>query len=229
MGVGILLVGAVVYTFYRSQLLFLLLLPCACWYPLYQKKVLQQKRLRQLNLQFKEGIRILAASLSAGYSIENALVVSGRELEMLYGGEGMITMEFAYMVQQLRMNRSIEQVMTEFGERSGLEDIDNFAGIFSVAKRSGGQLVPIINHTVGVIQDKIQVQEEIRTLTSSKQFEQKIMNLIPFLIIFYIDGTSPGFFNMMYETVMGRVLMSGCLLVYLGSLVLSKKILKIEV
>ena len=88
--------------------------------------------------------------------------------------------------------------------------------------------MPIINHTVGVMNDKIQVQEEIRTLTSSRQFEQKIMNLIPFLIILYIDGTSPGFFNMMYESTMGRVIMSVCLAVYLTAYLMSGMILKIE-
>ena len=73
-----------------------------------------------------------------------------------------------------------------------------------------------------------QVKEEIRTMTSSVQFEQKIMNGIPFLMIFYIDMTSPGFFGVMYETVLGRLIMTGCLAVYLLSMVLSRKILDIR-
>lgn len=228
LAVGLAVDGVIAYTFYRNIYVFLALLPLVFLYPVYRKKELKEKRLRELNLQFKEAILILASSLSAGYSIENALDISGQELQTLYGSQGLITREFAYMVQQIRMNRPVESVMMELGERSGLEDVENFARIFSVAKRSGGQLVPIINHTVGVMNDKIQVQEEIRTLTSSRQFEQKIMNLIPFLIILYIDGTSPGFFNMMYESTMGRVIMSVCLAVYLTAYLMSGMILKIE-
>lgn len=228
LGIGIAVIGVVAYTFYRSVAVFLVLLPAAVFYTYYRRKKLTEKRLRELNLQFKEGILILSSSLSAGYSIENALDISGRELQVLYGTQGLITREFAYMVQQMRMNRPVETVMTEFGERSGLDDVENFARIFTAAKRSGGQLVPIINHTVGVINDKILVQEEIRTLTSSKQFEQKIMNLIPFLIILYIDGTSPGFFNIMYESVMGRVIMSICLTMYIIAYVMADKILNIQ-
>lgn len=37
------------------------------------------------------------------------------------------------------------------------------------------------------------MQEEIRLMTAQKQFEQKIMNLLPLLIVLYIDLTSPGF------------------------------------
>lgn len=226
-GMGVGLDGIIAYTFYRSWTVFILLLPVAVAFPLYRRRELQKKRLLQLTVEFKEGIMALSASLSAGYSIENALESSRKELDLLYGHGGMINREFAYMVQQIRMNRPIELVMSDFGERSALEDVENFADIFTAAKRSGGNLVPIIRHTAEMIQDKIQIQEEIQTLTASKQFEQKIMNMIPFLIILYIDLTSPGFFNFMYETLMGRVVMTCCLAVYLFAYLMAEKILKI--
>lgn len=225
--VGMAAAGVVSYTFYRSFAVFLLLLPIVAIYPYYSRKQLQKKRLKELKLQFKEGILVLSASLSAGYSMENALAAGEKELRMLYGERGMITVEFAYMVQQLRMNRSVEELMLDFGARSGIEEIENFARIFSVAKRSGGQLVPIIRNSVGMIQDKLQVQEEIQTITASKQFEQKIMNMLPFFIIIYIDVTSPGFFDLMYGSWMGRGVMTACLAVYLLAWYLSGKILDI--
>lgn len=228
-GIGAGACGLVVYAFYRSIWMFLAFLPFGLLYPLYKKKHLKNNRLTQLNLQFKEGILILSASLSAGYSIENAFVNSTKELRQLYGEQGLITCEFAYIVQQLRMNRTVEQVLDEFAERSSLDDVKNFASVFMAAKRSGGELVGIISHTVNVIQDKIQVQQEIVTLTSAKRMEQKVMNLIPFFLVFYIDSTSPGFFNLMYTTSLGRVLMTICLLVYLLAYGLSERILNIEV
>lgn len=226
MGLGI--DGVVAYTFYRSMVVFLILIPLAVIVALHYRKKLQEGRMRELQVQFKEWILLLSASLRAGYSVENALAASGKELELLYGSDGMMTRETSYMVQQLEMNRSVEAVLSDFALRSGLEDVENFAGIFAAAKRSGGQLIPVIHHTAVTIRDKIQVQEEIHTLTASRQFEQQIMNLIPFLIILYIDGTSPGFFHVMYETWMGRVVMTGCLLVYLAAFVISGKILAIK-
>lgn len=224
---GVTAAGVVSYTFYRSITVFLLLLPIVAVYPFYRRKELQKKRLKELKLQFKEAILVLSASLSAGYSIENALAAGEKELRMLYGERGMITVEFAYIVQQLQINRSVEALMLDFGERSGVEEIENFARIFSAAKRSGGQLVPIIRNSVDMIQDKLRVQEEIQTITASKQFEQKIMNLLPFLIIIYVDMTSPGFFDLMYESWMGRGIMTACLAVYLAAWYLAGKMLEI--
>lgn len=179
--------------------------------------------------QFKEGMAVLASALSAGYSVENALAVSEQELSLLYGRDGLITREFSGMVQQLRMNRTAEQLLSDLADRSGLEDIWNFSEVFSAAKRSGGDLGSIMRHTADVIRDKMQVKEEIATLTASKQFEQKIMNMIPFFIVFYVDSTSPGFFSQMYGTGLGRMLMRVCLVVYLAAYAMSQKILAIEV
>lgn len=217
------------YTFYRSVLITAGLLPLGLLYPFYEREQRKKQRKKELALQFKEGMMILASSFSAGYSIENALSAGIRELTLLYGEQGLITREFAYIISQLRTNRPVEQLLTELADRSGLEDIRNFAEVFSVARRSGGNLSAVMRHTADVIRDKMQVKEEIATLTAAKQYEQKIMNLIPFFVIIYVDFSSPGFFAQMYQTGLGRILMTGCLAVYLAALILARKILEIEV
>lgn len=211
------------------MLVFCILLPLGAAYPLFRRKGLREERLFRLNQEFKEGIQILAANLSAGYSFENALANSVRELELVFGQSGMIQKEFDLMVHQIQMNRPAEQVLYEFGQRSGLEDVRNFAQVFNAARRSGGDLVEIIDHTAGVIRDKAQVKEEIANMTAAKRLEQRIMNMIPFCLIFYIDRASPGFFDMIYGTAAGRILMTICLGVYGIAFWLAKRILDIPV
>ena len=213
--IGLGLCGLTAYVFYRSFFAFILLMPLGFLYPIYKKKDLKKKRLRQLTLQFKEAIQVLSSFLSAGYSLENGLFMSTEEFERLAAG--------------VRMNRPVEQLLAEFGERSGIQDVDHFAQVFGMARRSGGELVEIIRQSAGVIRDKIQVQEEIQTMTAARIFEQKIMNGIPFGMILYIDFTSPGFFDIMYGTWMGRLIMTLCLAFYMGAVMLSGKILDIEI
>ena len=219
----------IAYTFYRSMTAFLLLLPFGLLYPLYQRRELQKKRARQLSIQFKEGIVVLSSFLRSGYSLENSLSMSVRELETLYGKGAMITEEFRRLASGRSMNRPVEGLLRDFGERSGLSDIYTFAQVFAAARRRGGELVTIISQTADVIRDKIQVQEEIHTLTASRAFEQRIMNGVPFGIVLYINFTSPGFFQVMYETAAGRAAMTICLLVYGGAIILANRILEIEI
>ncbi len=227
--VGIAVDGLCAYTFYRSAAAFFLFLPVALYYPFYKKKDLKKERIRQLTLQFKEGILVLSSFLSAGYSLENSFFMSVKELEVLYGPEGMITKEFSDIAAGIRMNRPAELMLADMGRRSGIQDIDQFAQVFAAAKRSGGELTDIISQTAGIIRDKIQVQEEIHTMTAARVFEQKIMNGIPFGIILYIDFTSPGFFQNMYHTWLGRICMTVCLGVYVGAVYLAKRILDIPI
>lgn len=222
--------GLLSYTFYRSMNVFAAMLPVGA----VAAVVLERKRLREarqllLAHQFKESMVILSSALSSGFSMENAIAVSLEELTVIYGDNGFIVREFTSMVKQIRMNQSIEQILGDFAERSGLKDVQDLAEVFSVAKRSGGNLSEMMRHTAEVIRDKMQVQEEIRTLTASRQLEQKIMNLLPFLIVFYVECSSPGFFGQMYGTALGRLLMSICLAAYLVSYMLSKKILEIPI
>lgn len=229
LGKGVAACALLSYTFYRSSRVFLLMLPCSVAGIFLERRSRLEKRRQKLSQEFKESMIILASSLAAGYSMENALKASVEELETLYGQGGLVAREFAYMVQQLRMNRPVEGLLSDFARRSGLEDIQSFADVFAVAKRSSGDLGSIMRHTAEVIRDKMQVREEIITLTASRQFEQKIMNMIPFFIVFYVESASPGFFGQMYGTGLGRMLMSGCLGVYLVACVMAKRILAIEV
>ena len=106
---GAMFCAATAYVFYRSFTAFLLFLPVGFLYPLAKKKELALQRQEELRRQFKEAVLILSSSLGAGYSVENAFAGSLRELEELYGREGMITKEFSYIAHQLRMNRTVDR------------------------------------------------------------------------------------------------------------------------
>lgn len=227
---GILAAGVAAYVFYRNLIMFVILaVPAAVLYPLFKKKDLFLNRKRKLASEFREGITVLASALSAGYSMENAMIESEEELKLLFGDGTMIVREFKYINHRVSMNIPIETAWQEFADRSASDDIRNFAQVIRVAKRSGGELNSIIMRTADTIGDKIQIKEEILTQTSAKRLEQKIMSVIPVAIVIYIDVSSPGFFNVMYDGLMGRLIMTVCLAVYIAAIVLGRKILEIEI
>ena len=86
--------------------------------------------------------------------------------------------EFSYIINQIRMNITVEKALLEFAERTGVEDIINFAEIFAIAKRTGGDLVKVIRTTANAINDKIEVKREIITLVTAKKHEADIMKAI---------------------------------------------------
>lgn len=226
-GIALVFDVAFSYVFYRSTLFFLLFSPLAILFPFYRKKELISKRKRKLLLQFREALSILSGALRAGYSLENAIFESAQELAVLYGKKELIVREFDHLSHLISMNVPVERGIEDFAKRSALDDIKNFSRILKIAKRSGGALVSIINHTAETIGDRIQIREELLTMTAARRFEQNIMNVVPLGIVLYIDLTSPGFFHVMYETSIGRIVMTICLVSYLFSVRLAWKILNI--
>lgn len=188
-----------------------------------------QKKQREFLVQFKEMIQSMAAALNTGYSVENAMKETQKELQVLYPGKTIITEELALMVRQIRIQIPMEQVIEEFAGRVELEDVRNFAAVFSAAKRSGGDTIAIIQSTVNQIGDKIEVKREIDTLLAAKRYEFRVMTAVPYGIIAYMNLSFPEFMKCLYGNILGIGVMTVCLAVYLGAWLLGSRLIKIEV
>lgn len=226
---GILGAAVLDYVFYRSLVLFLVMLPLGSLFPLLLREKLRRKRLEKLRGQFKDAILAVASGLNAGYSVENSFSVSLKEMEEIYGNDSMIAKEIRLILRKVRMNLTFEEALGDFAVRSGLDDVKNFTDVFLAARKSGGELMKIIARTAEIIGEKIRIQEEILTATASRRMEQRIMSVIPVLIVVYIELTSPGFFGILYTTMGGRILMTVCLGVYLVSCRMAESFLEIEI
>jgi len=109
------------YAFYQHILFFLLLLPFSFFYPFLQRNKLRKKRQEVLVSQFKEMLSILSAYLSAGYSLENALFACIPDLENLLGKKCYMVEELKQIKRSLSMNRPLEEALSQFALRSGVE------------------------------------------------------------------------------------------------------------
>lgn len=217
------------FFFYRSLLAALILFLFFPVFLRFVKKYLQRKRDWKMTLEFKEMLRILSINIQAGNSPENAFINTYREMKDLFGVRSIMAKECEIIVRGLENNIVIENLVSSLGERSSNEEIAEFAEIFSIAKRSGGNLKEIITDSTEMIDSKIEIKREYRILISSKKFEHRIMCCVPFIILIYIGLTSPGYFDMFYGNLTGVAIMSVCLAVYLGAFIWGEKIADIKV
>lgn len=223
------MVAVMNYVFYYNMRLLLFTWPLALLYPLWKRPALAEAGKRQLLLQFKEAIQLMSSYLAAGYSPENACIRTASDLERHFGEEALICREWQTMVLGLEGKRTLEQMLGEFSQRADLEEISSYAEIFAIAKRSGGELVKIIGNTVELIQEKISLTQEIYLMTAAKRYEQKLMNVMPLALIVYMNKTAPEIFAFFYTRTAGRAAMTLCLGIYLFSIWLSARILKIQI
>ena len=198
------------------------------FYGMEKRELLRRKR-EEVRQQFKEWLLLSAAGQRAGYSPENSLLESCRDMEKLYGKNSGICRMLFYVRTGLSNNISICRLWKTIGEESGIEEIEEFAQVFAIARESSGNFTEIMERTAEAIKSRAETQKEIEMLICERKLEQKIMNVMPFFIMIYISITSPGYFQGLYHTLTGTVIMTVCLLLYLTAYVMGGKMTEIEV
>lgn len=211
--------------FYRSLWAIIPLAIVGVFYyrMLKQKKI---KKCRQkLICEFKECVLSVATFLRAGYAVENAFVESRNDMRMLFGEQSLIFQELEVIRRGMVINITLEELLKDLGERSACAEIKQFAEILAIAKRNGGNFSEIINSSAEIIRQRIETRQEIETLLSGREMEQRVMKLVPFGIPVYIGVTYPGYFDSLYHNWQGMAVMTVCLLIYLLAYVISDKML----
>ena len=90
-------------------------------------------------------------------------------------------------------------------------------------------MVQIMKTTAAGIARKVEVEIEIATMIAAKRYEQRIMLVIPFLIIGYLRMVNQSYICILYEGVAGRIVMTLCLLAGIISYFWSRKLINIGV
>ncbi|MBQ7926090.1 MAG: type II secretion system F family protein [Lachnospiraceae bacterium] len=178
-----------------------------------------------LLLQFRECILAMSAALKAGYSIENAMLQSAADMKKLFGEKGLICQELDQIRRGMDIHIPLEDLLEDLGRRSGLEDISQFAQIFRIARKNGGNLSQILQSTGEQISSNIEARSEAMSILSGRHMEQRIMEWMPICILLYVEWTTPGYFQDLYHNATGILLMTGCLIVYLVAVFIGERLL----
>ena len=214
------------FDFHIVSFLLLLYVPIAVR---RQSRELYRRKKWELNLAFKDALVCLENSLAVGYSPESSLRESVKSLQQLYGDEHEICREFRRMARQIELGTSMEEVFFEFGRRSDVADIKQLADIFSVVKRTGGNLSQVLRQTGSVLQEKIELKRDLHTTIAAKRMEFQIMSIVPYGILAYMKLCAPAMCNSLYHNGFGIVFMWGVLGVHFGLKALGEKIIRGEV
>lgn len=209
----LLLTAWLFFDFAAVSLILLAYLPIAVG---KRKKEEIRKQKWELNLAFKDALVCMENSLAVGYSPESSVRESIKNLEQLYGKEHSICLEFRRMTQQMELGYSMEQAFMEFAQRSDIEDVKQLADIFVTVKRTGGNLGQVLRQTGQVLQDKIELKRELRTVIAGKQMEFQIMSLVPYGILFYLKVCAPAMSAGLYHNWFGIFFMWVMLALYLS-------------
>lgn len=222
------LVAIISILFYRSVIAFVIMAPLVivCVKP-YRHYLIERRKNKLLD-EFSECLYSVSSSVKAGYSIENAFLEAKKDMVMFYGNKSLMAYEIDIIRNGLKMKKNIEELISDLAKRSNLEEINLFADVLGCAKRNGGNITEVLAETADRIRERIRVDNEIRISLTGKKLELRIMEAVPFFILIYLQLTSRGYFDILYEDIRGRIFMTVCLFIYLSAVTVSERITKVR-
>ncbi len=211
-------------TFYDS--VFGMLVCAPIWLYLWKYDLVKYKNNCQkiLREEFKDTILQVSGNLNAGYSLENAfLQVIGDKNS---SDSKYMSVELKRLAVGLSCNRRIEDMLMELGERCQLEEIKEIAGLIVIAKAYGGNIIHLIRQAAANLAERQSVELEINTMIAAKKLEGNIMVFMPFFIIIFMRVTNPSYMTVLYVGVLGRILMTVCLVLVAVAWIIANKIME---
>lgn len=217
------------YFFYQSLWALIPLSAVGYGYYCMEEKALYRNKKEQAREQFKELLLLVSAGQKAGFSAENAFVSSYGDMKALYGKDSSVCRMINMLKSGRENNIPFPELWKRIGNKLEIVEVREFAQVYEISHESSGNMASVMEKTAAIIIHKIETEKEIAVLLSARKLEQRIMNVMPFLIMLYIGLTSPGYFEGLYHSFAGALIMSVCLLIYLGAYALSEKIVAIEI
>jgi tight adherence protein B len=189
------------FLFFRDIYFCVFLCALAPVYPGIRKRQLIKKRKYELYMQFKDLLHSVSSSLSAGRSVEGAFRSSIYDMEIIYNKKDCpIINELHVIIRKLDNNQTIDSALFDFADRSGSEDIHNFAEVLAICRNTGGNLVEVVRNTASVICQKMDIRSEIDIQAAERKLSQKILSIMPVILLLVISFGSPDYIGPLYSS-----------------------------
>ena len=151
--------------------------------------------------QMVDGLTIMANGVKAGLSVPQSME---RVVDSL---PQPISQEFALVLSQIRLGRSVEEALLDLAERIPKPDVQMFVTSINILKETGGNMAETFSTIVTVIRERQKVERKIEAMTAQGIMQGMIVSMVPILIILILWFVDPGYIGPMFSTTLGIFLL----------------------
>lgn len=191
--------------------------------PLIFVKTMYQNRCTRFTDQMIDGLTIMANGIKSGLSVPQAME---RVVDNL---QNPISQEFNLVLSQLRLGRSVEEALTELGERIPKPDVQMFVTSINILKETGGNLAETFQTIVQTIRERQKIEKKIQAMTAQGIMQGIIISLVPIVIMIVFLVLDPKYVMPMFTTTLGLIMTFAMFAaIFIGGISI-RKIVKINV
>ena len=182
-----------------------------------------KRRITAYQGQMVDALTLLSNGIRAGLSVPQAIgmVVS----EMVPP----VSQEFNIILQQNKIGVPLEECFDNLAVRIPTEDNDMFVSGVNILRETGGNLAETFDTIVGIIRERIRLQQKIQTYIAQGMFQGATIFSMPYAIGLIYFMSDPESVKPMFSHPLGILLTIAALLFDLAGGFVILKIVKIKV
>lgn len=185
--------------------------------------VKESRRTSAFLAQLPDTLQLLAGSLSAGYSIPQAMDTVVRE------GQPPIAGEFNRALVESRLGVTIEDALEGIAERMKSKDFAWVVMAIKIQREVGGNLAELLTTVSGTLRERERLRRQVQVLSAEGRLSAWILGLLPIVFALYLVLVRPSYLQPLVSETLGWLLIGlGVTLLVVGVLWLRKAV-KVEV
>jgi Flp pilus assembly protein TadB len=155
------------------------------------------KRWDRLRLQLPEALHVVSSALSAGASLNQALIHAAKEvLPPLQG-------ELRRAVEDVELGKTLEEALSDLQRRAPLPEFNMIIASLLIQQRSGGNLAQLLNETAELLKEDQRLRREMNVLTSQARASAQLIGLLPIGLFLYMFFFNPTYIEPLLTTELG--------------------------
>jgi tight adherence protein B len=165
--------------------------------PLFYVQWKRHDRLQKIVRQLPDALDLMARALRAGHSFAAALKMIGDEMNDPIGNEFRITHD------EINFGVSLQQAMTNLGERTPATDLRYLVIAVLIQRETGGNLTEVLVNLSNLLRNRMKLQAKIKVLTAEGKISAWTLSLLPFGLALLLNWGNPEFINVLWTDPAG--------------------------
>lgn len=190
--------------------------------PMAVLHVMHVRRVGRIDEQVDSFLLMLANALRATPSLGSALAYT----EALISAP--LSKELTVTLHEQRLGSSIDQALLNMGVRVKSSALDNGLSALLIGRRVGGDLSRVLETTAATLREMRRLQGVLKSKTAEARAQMWTLMLIPPGLVWALEKLMPGYYEPLANALIGRVIIAVSVLLWLLSMVVARRILKVE-
>jgi tight adherence protein B len=174
-------------------------------------------RSRAFESQLPEVLDTLSASLRAGHGFDAALQTVANDLAEP------AAREFRRVLTEVHLGRSLEDSLTDLGERIRSQDLKFVLDAIVIQRQVGGSLAELFELVSETVRSREQFRRKVRALTGMVRASANVLTCLPFVAAIGLTLINPSYMRPLWTTTAGHVMVAvGLVMMTLGTISLRR-------